>query len=57
MRLTPNDIIEALVDELVMGELGEQHDSLRLAREASGVLTLDYGEAGRFRLEVTSVDS
>lgn len=56
MRLTPNDIIEALVDELVTGELGEQHDTLRLSREAQGVLMLDYGEAGRFRLEVTSAD-
>ena len=57
MRLTPNDIVEALVDELVTGELGEQHDSLRLSREAPGVLMLDYGKAGRFRLEVTSADT
>jgi hypothetical protein len=54
MFLTPADIIEAIVDELAMGELGERFDAFRIERSAPGTLLLDYGDAGRFRLDVTA---
>lgn len=53
MSLTPADIIEAIVDELAVGELGERFDAFRIDRTAPGTLLLDYGDAGRFRLDVT----
>jgi hypothetical protein len=52
MSLTPADIIEALVDELAMGELGERFAEFRIERAAPGELLLDYGDGGRFRLHV-----
>lgn len=53
MSLTPADIIEAIIDELAMGELGEQFDTFRIDRVGDGSLLLDYGAAGRFNLDVT----
>jgi hypothetical protein len=55
MSLTPEDIIEALVDELAMGDLAERSDAFRIDRAAPGTLLLDYGQDGRFRLDVTEV--
>jgi hypothetical protein len=52
MALTPDDIIEALIDELAMGDLGQSVDSFTFTRTGLGSLTLDYGELGRFRLSV-----
>ncbi|WP_141820070.1 hypothetical protein [Humibacillus xanthopallidus] len=54
MRLSPGDVIEAIIDELVVGELGEQRASVRVDRLAPGSLFLDYGDAGRFRLDVVA---
>lgn len=53
MHLQPGDIIEAIIDELAMGELGEQVDEFAFTRTSDGSLLLDYGAAGRFKLEVT----
>ncbi|MGN6780049.1 MAG: hypothetical protein ACTHJH_00950 [Marmoricola sp.] len=53
MRLTPNDIIEAIIDELAMGELGESVEAFALKRVGPGDLMLDYGELGKFRLIVS----
>jgi hypothetical protein len=50
--LSPADIIEALVDELAIGELADRFDALRIQRTGPGSLLLDYGDAGRFRLDV-----
>ena len=52
MSLTPADIIEAIVDELAMGELMEALDAVQIRRTGPGCLILDYGKAGRFRLDV-----
>ncbi|WP_182526778.1 hypothetical protein [Nocardioides dongkuii] len=51
--LTTEDIIEAIIDELAIGELGQSVDSVRIDRVGSGTLMLDYGDAGRFRLDVS----
>ena len=56
MSLTPADIIEAIVDELAMGDLGEQFDAFRLDRSAPGSLLLDYGDGGKFSLVVTEAE-
>lgn len=56
MSLTPADIIEAVVDELAMGELGARFDGFRIDRTAPGTLLLDYGVGGRFRLDVTEAN-
>lgn len=53
MSLTTADIIEAIVDELGGGELGERFDSIRIERTGPGSLFLEYGGAWRFRLDVT----
>lgn len=52
MQLTPGDIIEAIIDELAMGELGESVNAFELRRTGAGELLLDYGVAGRFTLVV-----
>jgi hypothetical protein len=52
MALTPHDVIEALVDELAMGDLGQSVDSFKFTRTGPGELVLDYGDGGRFRLSV-----
>jgi len=54
--LTPGDIIEAIIDELAMGELGQSVDAIVIDRTGPGSLHVDYGEAGRFRLEVVPLD-
>ncbi len=54
--LTPDDIIEAIIDELAMGELGQTVDSFHFHRAGPGTLLLDYGDAGRFRLDVSAQD-
>jgi hypothetical protein len=55
MELRLADIIEAMIDELAMGELSEQIEELALTRTGAGELSLDYGRAGRFKLVVTRV--
>jgi hypothetical protein len=54
MPITPQDIIEAIIDELAMGELGESVDAFILTSIGPGELRLDYGEWGTFRLTVTA---
>lgn len=56
MPLTPADVIEAIVDELAMGELGERFEALGIDRAAPGTLILDYGDGGRFQLDVTEAN-
>jgi hypothetical protein len=46
------DIIEAVTDELVMGELADDVPSIQVERTGPGSLLLDYGSAGRFTLTV-----
>lgn len=41
MQLTADDIIEAIIDELAIGELGESVDSFVLERVGPGDLSLD----------------
>lgn len=55
MNVQPGDIIEVIIDELAMGELGQQFDHFALTRTSDGSLLLDYGPAGRFRLDVTKL--
>jgi hypothetical protein len=52
MDFWPGDVIEAIIDELAMGELGEQVEEFTLTRTGEGSLLLDYGRAGRFALDV-----
>lgn len=52
MKLTPDDILEELIDELAAGDLGESVDAFNLTRVAPGSLVLDYGDRGRFTLVV-----
>ena len=52
-RVSPETIIEEVIDELAMGVLGQSVDDFRIERVAPSVLLLDYGTLGRFRLEVT----
>ena len=52
MNLKPQDIIEAIIDELALGELGQSIDAFSFTRVGPGSLVLDYGESGRFRLSV-----
>ena len=52
MKLTPDDIIEELIDELATNEFGESVDAFKFSRTAPGSLLLDYGERGRFTLVV-----
>lgn len=52
VTLRPEDIIEAIVDELLMGDLAEDFPDIRVTRTGPGSLLLDYGEEGRFALQV-----
>lgn len=54
MALTPDDIIEEIIDELAMGELGESVEAFEFSRTGPGSLLLDYGALGRFRLSVVA---
>ena len=56
MAPTPADIIEAIIDELVMWELGEGIEAFQIDRVGPGTLMLDYGDEGRFRLDVTETN-
>lgn len=53
-HVSPEAIIEEVVDELALGDLGQSVDGFRIERVGPGTLMLDYGDAGRFRLEVTA---
>lgn len=55
MAFSPADIVEAIIDELAMGDLGEQIDSFSLSRVEDGTVLLCYGSSGRFELEDTRV--
>ena len=52
MAITPDEIIENLLDDLAMGELGQSVETFQLTRLGPGMLRLDYGDAGRFILTV-----
>lgn len=54
--MTPADIIEAIVDELILGDLGESVPDLAITRTGPGSLSLDYGSEGCFTLTVASVN-
>jgi hypothetical protein len=56
MALSPEDIVEAIVEELAMGDLGESVEAFRFERLAPGKLRLDFGDAGRFHLVVVEID-
>ena len=53
MALNPEDIIEAIVDELMVGDLAQDVSSIHVERKDPGSLLLDYGTHGRFTLTVT----
>lgn len=53
MKLTPDDILEELIDELATGALGESVDAFELTKTDSDSLILDYGDRGRFTLVVS----
>jgi hypothetical protein len=55
VEITPNDIIEAVVDELATGDLAQSVDAFQFTRISSGELLLAFGEAGRFVLTVRPV--
>lgn len=42
MTISPADLIEAVLDDLAMGEIGQQADSFALTRIDAGAVTLDY---------------
>lgn len=50
--IEPSDIIEQVIDELAMGELGQSIDGFKFSRIGPGELLLDYGAAGLFVLEI-----
>ncbi|MGO4600304.1 hypothetical protein [Terrabacter sp. 2YAF2] len=52
-NVSPEAIIEEIIDELALGDLGQAVDAFRMERVGPGTVLLDYGEAGRFRLHVT----
>jgi hypothetical protein len=52
MGITPDDIIEQIIDELAMGDLGQKVDAFLIARTGPGSLLFDYGDSGRFTLTV-----
>jgi hypothetical protein len=56
MALSAEDIIEAVIDPVAMGDLGESVDAFRFERLSPGSLLLDFGEEGRFRLDVIQID-
>jgi hypothetical protein len=55
MAIDTADIIEAIIDELVMGDLGENVPDIHVTRTGPGSLSLDYGSEGRFTLTVEAV--
>jgi hypothetical protein len=52
VSMNVNDIIEAIVDELVMSDLADDIPSIHVERTGPGSLLLNYGSAGRFTLTV-----
>jgi hypothetical protein len=52
MALSPEDIVERILDDLIMGEFGDSVDALEVSKSGPGSLVLDYGKLGRFRLSV-----
>jgi len=52
MAITPGDIIEAIVDELVQGEFASNVAEVKVARTAPGALLVNYGSEGRFAITV-----
>ncbi len=46
MTLSPADIIEAVLDPLAMGDLGEGVDAFRFDRLPDESVLLDWGDAG-----------
>lgn len=42
MKLTPSDIIEAVVDELVLGDFADEVPEVPITRIDSGTLLLDF---------------
>jgi hypothetical protein len=56
MSLNPADIIETIVDERASGELADRFNALDIQRTAPGSLLLDYGNGGRFRLDVVEAN-
>jgi len=57
IKITPELIIENLIDELAMGELGQSVDGVHFLRLAPGILRLEYGELGSFILSVDQAGS
>jgi len=57
MKITPELIIEDLIDDLAMGELGQSVDGFHFLRLAPGILRLEYGELGSFILSVDQAGS
>ena len=53
MTLSPTDVLNAVFNELVAGDLVKDVPELHVTRTAPGTLRLDYGSAGRFVLTVT----
>jgi hypothetical protein len=51
-QLTPSDIVEAIIDQLVVGEDFADVPSIHVDRTGPGSLLLDYGTAGVFVLTV-----
>lgn len=54
--VTPNAIIEEIIDDLAMGELGQSVDGFSLTRLGDGELRLDYGADGSFVLTVRPLE-
>jgi hypothetical protein len=52
--ISPSDLIEEILDDLAMGEIGQQAESFALSRIDAGTVLLDYGSLGKFRLTVTT---
>lgn len=55
MPITPSQIIEAVIDELVAGDIAADLDHVAVQRLGPGLLELDYGVAGKFTVEVKPV--
>ena len=52
MDITPERIIEEIVDLLALGELGQSVDAFTLTRLAPDALLLDYGQGRAFVVRV-----
>jgi hypothetical protein len=57
MAISPGDVIEQIVDDIAMGELGQSTDSFAVSRIDDGTLLLDYGASGKFTVAVTRVET